>query len=152
MRDVPWESIFKLGTFATASEFCELVQVRIDVYIPHGKYQIKPVSSPWFSAACAADIFQRNYFFPLYQQNKSSKFGQVSICCKMVLEAAKLAYENLKTFLRVLILMTQVYLPVFPSRTNLKFHNFSVTPKIAKKIITNFDSSKACGPDRIAVY
>ena len=33
LRDVPWEDIFKLGASAAASEFCEWVQVRIDVYI-----------------------------------------------------------------------------------------------------------------------
>ena len=42
-------------------------------------------------------------------------------------------------------------LPVFPSRTNLKLHNISITPKIVKKVITNFDSSKASGPDCIPV-
>ena len=49
-RDVPWEDIFKLSASAAASEFCEWVQVGIDVYIPHQKYQVKPHSSPWFSA------------------------------------------------------------------------------------------------------
>ena len=53
LRDVPWEDIFKLSASAAASEFCELVQVGNDVYIPHRKYQVKPHSSPWFSAACA---------------------------------------------------------------------------------------------------
>ena len=38
LRDVPWEDIFKLGASATASEFCEWVQVGINVYIPHIKY------------------------------------------------------------------------------------------------------------------
>ena len=33
LRDVPWEDIFKLGASAAASEFCECVQVGIDVYI-----------------------------------------------------------------------------------------------------------------------
>ena len=70
-RDVPWEVIFKLSASAAASEFCEWVQVGIDVYISHRKYQIKPHSSPWFSAACAAAIVDRNHFFCLYQQNKS---------------------------------------------------------------------------------
>ena len=37
----------------------------------------------------------------------------------------------------------------FPSRTNLKLHNISITPKIVKKVITNADSSKASGPDCI---
>ena len=31
---------------AAASKFCEWVQVGIDVYIPHQKYQVKPHSSP----------------------------------------------------------------------------------------------------------
>ena len=53
LRDVPWEDIFKLGASAAANEFCEWIQVEIDVYIPHCKYQVKPQSSPWFSAACS---------------------------------------------------------------------------------------------------
>ena len=63
LRDVPWEDIFKLSTSAAASEFCEWVQVGIDVYIPHRKCQVKPHSSPWFSAACAAVVVHRNHFF-----------------------------------------------------------------------------------------
>ena len=74
-----------IGASAAVSEFCKWVQV-------------KPHSSPWFSAACAAAIVHRNHFFCLYQQNKSSnskvKFCQASNRCKRVLEAAKLAYAN----------------------------------------------------------
>ena len=66
LRDVPWEDIFKLGASAAASEFCQWVQVGIDVYIPHRKYQVKPHLSPWFSAACAAAIVHRSHFFGLY--------------------------------------------------------------------------------------
>ena len=59
---------------------------------------MKPHSSPWFSAACAAAIVHRNHFFWLYQQNKSSesklKFRQPSNRWKRFLEAAKLAYAN----------------------------------------------------------
>ena len=98
LRDVPCENIFKLGASTAASEFCEWIQVGIDVYIPHRKYQVKPHSSPWFSAACAAAIVHRNHFFHLYQQNKSFeskvKFRQASNHCKRVLEAAKLAYAT----------------------------------------------------------
>ena len=65
LRDVPWEDIIKLGASVAASEFCEGVQVGIDVYIPHRNYQDKPHSSPWFSAACAAAIVHRNHFFRL---------------------------------------------------------------------------------------
>ena len=44
-----------------------------------------------------------------------------------------------------------ISLPVFPSRTNLKLHNISVTPKMVKKVIMNLDLSKASGPDYIPV-
>ena len=37
LRDVPWEDIFKPGASAAASEFCEWVQVGIDIYIYHSK-------------------------------------------------------------------------------------------------------------------
>ena len=39
------------------------VLIGIDVYTPHRKYQVKLHSFPWFSAACAAAIVHRNYFF-----------------------------------------------------------------------------------------
>ena len=71
LRDVPWEDAFALSASAATNEFCEWFQLRIDAYIPHRKYQIKPHSSPWFSAACGATIVHRNCF-RLYQKNKSS--------------------------------------------------------------------------------
>ena len=37
LRDVPWEDIFRLGASTAVSEFCEWVQVGIEVYIPHRK-------------------------------------------------------------------------------------------------------------------
>ena len=206
LRDVPWEDIFKLSPSAAASEFCEWVQVGIDVYIPHRQYQVKPHSSPWFSAACAAAIVHRNQFFRLHQQNKSSefkvKFRQASNHCKSVLEAAKLAYatktkesitsqklgsrdcwqiansvlnkgksaitplfngpevlsspsDKAKLFAKNFYKNSDddsgISLPAFPSRTNLKLHNISITPKMVKKVITNLNSSKASGPDCIPV-
>ena len=94
LRDVPWDDIFKLGASAAASEFCECVQVGIDVYIPHRKYQVKPHSSPLFSAACAVAIVNRNHFFRSYQKDKSSdskiKFRQASNCCKGFLKLSNL--------------------------------------------------------------
>ena len=99
LRDVPWGDIFKLSASAAASEFCELVQVGIDVLYPSSKDQVKPHSSPWFSAACAAAIVHRNHFFRLYQKDKSSeskeKFRQVSNRWKRALEAVKLACANI---------------------------------------------------------
>ena len=44
-----------------------------------------------------------------------------------------------------------ISLPVFPSRTNLKLHTISITPKMVKKVKTNLDSSKTSGPDCIPV-
>ena len=44
-----------------------------------------------------------------------------------------------------------ISLPVFLSRTNLRLHNISITPKMVKKVITNLDFSKASGPDCIPV-
>ena len=207
LRDVPWEDIFKLGASAAASEFCEWVQIGIDVYIPHRKYQVKPYSSPWFSTSCAAAIVHRNQFFCLYQREKSSdskvKFREASNHCKRFLEAAKLACADktkksitsqkpgCRDFWRIAnsvlnkgksaipplfngpeVLSSAsdkaklfaenfsvnsslddsgISLPVFPSRTNLKLHNISVTPKIVRNVIMNLDLSKASGPDCIAV-
>ena len=72
------------------------------IYIPRRKYHVKPHSSPWFSAACAAVIAHRNHFFRFYQQNKSFasivKFRLITIQasnrCKRDLETAKLTYAN----------------------------------------------------------
>ena len=50
LRDVPWKDISELNASTAASEFREWVQVGIDVYIPHRKYQVKPHSA--FSSLC----------------------------------------------------------------------------------------------------
>ena len=44
-----------------------------------------------------------------------------------------------------------ISLPVFPSRTNLKLHRISVTPRMVKKVIMNLDLPKAFGPVCIPV-
>ena len=46
---------------------------------------------------------------------------------------------------------SSISLPVFPSRTNSKLHDISVTPKMVKKVIMNLDFSKASDPDCIPV-
>ena len=200
-----WEMFYERISLNSAP--CEWIQVGIGVYIPHWKCQVKPHSSPWFSAACATAIVYVNHFFCLYQKDKSSdskvKFRQASNRCKRVLEAAKLAYAN-KTkesitpqklgsqdflqiansvlkkgksaippqFNGVKVLSSAsdkaklfakmfsknsncdgsgISVPVFPSITNLKLQNISITPKTVKKVITNLDSSKASGPDCIPV-
>ena len=133
LRDVPWEDIFKLSASAAASEFCGWVHVGIDVYIPHRKYQVKPHSSPWFSADCAAAIVHRNHFFRLYQQNKSSeskvKFRQASNHYKRVLEAANLHMllkQKSPSFPRNLALGTfGELLIVFSTKLNLLYLLYS---------------------------
>ena len=48
--------------------------------------------------------------------------------------------------------MTQVSLYLFSlSRTNLKLHKISVTPKMIKKAVMKLDLSKVSGPDCILV-
>ena len=42
-------------------------------------------------------------------------------------------------------------LAVFHSRTNLKLHNISVTPRMVRKVIMNLDLSQTSGPDCIPV-
>ena len=44
-----------------------------------------------------------------------------------------------------------ISLAVFPSKTNVKLHNVSITSKMVKKVIMNLYSSKASGPDCIPV-
>ena len=65
-------------------------------YILHHKYQVKPHSSPWFSATCATAITNRNYFRNKFSKPKV-KLRQASNCCRRVLEAAKLANYADKT-------------------------------------------------------
>ena len=61
---------------------------------------------------------------------------------------AKLLAEN---FSEKLNLDSGIAIPAFPSGTNLKLHNISVTSKLVKNVITNLHSSKAPGPDCISV-
>ena len=44
-----------------------------------------------------------------------------------------------------------ISLSVFLTRTNLKLHNISVTPKMGNKTIMNLDLSRTSGPDCIPV-
>ena len=61
LRDFPYEDIFKLELSAAVSEYCEWIQFRIDVYIPHRRYQVKPTHLYGF-LLCAAAIAHRNPF------------------------------------------------------------------------------------------
>ena len=98
MREVAWKeslnSVLLLLLVNIASGFrLELMYISLIELS-----QVKPQSSPWFSAACAAAIVIEITFFRLYQNDKSSeskvKFTQASNRCKRVLKAAKLACAN----------------------------------------------------------
>ena len=65
-HSLEWYLSTQCASAADLCEFCECVQVGIDLYITHRKHQVKPYSSPWFSAACAAAIFHRNNVFCMY--------------------------------------------------------------------------------------
>ena len=47
--------------------------------------------------------------------------------------------------------MTLCLFTCFPSRTDLKLHNISVTTMMVRKVELNIDLSKASGPDCIQV-
>ena len=127
--------MFKLSASAAASEFYEWVQVGIDVCFPHCKYQVKSHSCPWFSATkesitteklCSRDFCQnadsvlhkgKSAIPPLF--NGPEVLSSAS-------DKAKLFAKNF--FKNSNLDDSGISLPVFPSRTNLKPHNISVTP------------------------
>ena len=60
-------------------------------------------------------------------------------------DKAKLFAENFSK--NSSLIDSGISLPVFPSRTNLKLHNISVTRKMFEKVILNYDLSNTSGPD-----
>ena len=64
-------------------------------------------------------------------------------------DKAKLFAENV--YMNSNLDNSGISLPVFCSRTNVKLHNTSVTPKMVRKVVMNLDLSKAFGPDSIPV-
>ena len=59
LRDVPCLDIFKHDATFAATEISEWVEIGIDCYIPHRKFQLKPQFPQWFTP-CAAAIAHRN--------------------------------------------------------------------------------------------
>ena len=103
LRDVPWENIFKLSASAAGSEFCKWVRM----------YQVKPHSSPWLSAACAAAIVTFGELLIVFSTKVNLLYLLYSTarrCCLL-----HLIKQNclLKTFVITLILMTRVSLCLF---------------------------------------
>ena len=117
--------IYLNSASAAASAFCEWVQVRIDVYISNRKYQVKPHSSPWFWAACAAATV---HCPSLPRILALRTFCELSIVLSTKINLLYLLYSTAqrccllhlikqnclpKTFLRTLILMNQVSFYLF---------------------------------------
>ena len=146
-----------------------LLQFGIDVYIPHREYQVKPHSFSWFSGDCDAAVVHSGKgdggggAAKISYATKTKElitFGELLIVLSTKVNLLYLlnstdrrssAFDKAKLFAKNLSKNSNfddsgISLPAFPSRTNLKLHNISVTPKIVKKVITNLDSSKASGP------
>ena len=138
LRDFQWEVFFKFGASAVASKFLEWAQV-----------DIKPHSSTWFSTVRAVTELYGNHFLRLYQQNTSSvtttKFRQARNRCKRAL------LQRFRVLRNYTLDDSGIPLPPFPSRTYLKLIYIPVTPRLTKKVITDFDLSKAPSPDCIPV-
>ena len=64
-------------------------------------------------------------------------------------DEAKLFAENFSK--NSYLVDSGISLHVFPSRSNLKLDNISVTPKMVKRVITNRNLSKAFDPDCMPV-
>ena len=133
-------------------------------------------NSPDILALCETNLddsidsgnFSVRGYLPLIRKDSSTHMHGLAVYVKEVLPFARdLSLENSADsylcFRLALLLFAKnfsknsnlddsgISLPVFPSRTNLKLHNISITPKMVNKVITNLDSSKASGPDCIPV-
>ena len=93
---------------------------------------------------------------PLLPRNVTHDFWQIanSVLNKgksvaSIIYKAKLFAENF--FVNSNLDDSGMSLLVFSSRTNLKLHNISVTPKMVRKVIMNLDLSKVSGSDCIPV-
>ena len=74
LRDVPWEDILSSMLLLLLVNFVSGFRLKpMYMSLIVSKYQVKSHSSPWFSVPCVTAIVHRNYFFRLYQQNKSSE-------------------------------------------------------------------------------
>ena len=98
VADMPREYIFSHHPTKVASLVSDWVSEGIDTFIPHKKYQQKPLSQPWFTPGCAAAIAHRNHYFRLYNANRCPEtraaFRQSSNRCSRILREAKESYKS----------------------------------------------------------
>ena len=98
LRGVPWLDIFKHDATYAAKEITECVEIGIDCYIPHRKFQLKPHSSPSFTPSYAAAIAHRNHYFHQYHRNTTPEYKKL-FCdsrdhCMKVLKDARSNYAE----------------------------------------------------------
>ena len=99
IRDIPLSDGFcSLPASTCAAELAEWIQIGIDEYIPHRRYQLKPHSAPWYSSDCAAAIADRNRHFHRYRRNECPDtlraFSISRNKCKKVFNKAKKRYQK----------------------------------------------------------
>ena len=98
LRGVPWLDIFKHDATYVAKEITEWVEIGIDGYIPHRKFQLNPHTSPWFTS-CAVAISHRNHYFHQYHHNATpenkKQFYDSRNYCRKVLKDARANYALL---------------------------------------------------------
>ena len=100
-----------------------------------------------FSKACIPDNFESHNSLKLSFTNSQGLHSNFLDCESSASDKAKLFAKNFSKNSN--LDDSGISLPVFLSRTNLKLHNISITPKMVKKVIMNLDSSKASGPEYI---
>lgn len=67
---------------------------------------------------------------------------------KMFIETFSKSYNLDDSSILIFILITRVFpLAAFPSRTNLKYNNIPIIPKLVMKVKTHVDASKTSGLD-----
>ena len=163
LRDNPREDIFKLGASTAASEFCEWVQVERIVHRNHFFRLYQQNKSSEFkekfrqaSNRCkrVLEAAKLAYATKTKESITSQKLGSRDFwrIANSVLNKGKSAIpplfnrpemlssasDKVKLFAKNFSKNSNlgdsgISLPVFPSRTNLKLHNISITPKMVKR-------------------
>ena len=89
--------IFKHNATYAAKEITEWVEIGIDYYIPHRKFQLK-THSPCFIPSCAAAIVHCNHYFHQYHRNATPENNKLfcDTCnhCKRVLKEERPSYAE----------------------------------------------------------
>ena len=134
LGDVPWEVLPLLVNFVSGFRCCCCRSYRNNFLCLHQQNQfseskVKAGQKLWQIPDSVLINKHKSAIPPLF--NGSDMLSSVSDKVKLL---AKNFSKN--SYLDDL----GIYLPVFPSGTNLRLHNISITPKMFKKVIRNLDS------------